>query len=388
MNTVLQKSWSPMKKHRPFVALVVLTLALAAPVLWVSLTADDAPSEVSPAVAKPALTVTVTNLRPATLPIRISAHGNIAAWQEASIGTEANGLRLADVRVNVGDVVRRGQVLATFDSDTVTADLAHSRAAVAEAEAALAEARDNAQRALTLTSTGAMSEQQILQYMTAEMTAQARLAAMQALETTQQLRLTQAAVLAPDDGVISSRSATLGAVLPAGEELFRLIRRGRLEWRAEVAAPDLARLRPGLVAHVTPVGGEAIQGTLRMVAPTVDTQTRTGLVYVDLPPGAPALAGMFATGEFEIGAVTRMTLPQSAVLLRDGFRYVMRVGADSRVLLTKVTVGTRVANRVEILDGLDKSARVVVSGGAFLGDGDLVRVVEEPAAPVPGGEAR
>jgi RND family efflux transporter MFP subunit len=310
----------------------------------------------------------------------MSANGTIVAWQEASIGTEANGLRLATVNVNVGDVVRRGQVLAAFDADTVNAELAQSRAAVAEAEAALAEATDSARRARGLQATGALSTQQINEYNTAELTARARLQAARAFERTQQLRLAQTQVLASDNGVISARSATLGAVLPAGQELFRLIRGGRLEWRAEVVASDLAKLKPGQLVHVTPAGGETIEGRLRMVAPTVDTQTRDGLAYVDLPTNARARAGMFARGELDVGTDRVMTLPQSAVLLRDGFQFVLRIGSDSRVSQTKVTVGRRVGDRIEITGGIDASARVVASGVAFLGDGDLVRVVGDPSA--------
>jgi RND family efflux transporter MFP subunit len=226
-----------------------------------------------------------------------------------------------------------------------------------------------------------MSAQQIRQYMTAARTATARLEAAQAGERVQQLRQAQTRVLASDAGVISARSATVGAVLPAGQELFRLIRRGRLEWRAEVAAADLARLRPGQAAHVTPAGGQTISGTLRMVAPTVETETRNGLAYVDLPPDATARAGMFARGELDIGKDLAMTLPQSAVLLRDGFTYVMRIGPGSRAMETKVTAGRRVGDRIEITGGIEASAQVVASGGAFLGDGDLVRVVDDlPAA--------
>jgi RND family efflux transporter MFP subunit len=328
----------------------------------------------------PALTVTVTSPRLDMLPITVSANGTIMAWQEASIGAEANGLRLVAVNVNVGDVVRRGQVLAVFESDTVAAELAQTHAAVAEAEAALDAARDDAERSDGLRMTGAMSEQQIRQYGTAERTARARLEATQAAERTQQLRLAQTQVLASDDGVISARTATVGAVLPPGQELFRLIRRGRLEWRAEIAASDLAKVKPGQVAHVTPVGGEAIRGTLRMVSPTVDTQTRNGLVYVDLPTGTPARAGMFARGELEIRTAPMMTLPQRAVLLRDGFSYVMRVGPDSRVTQSRVTVGRRVSDRIEIIGGIEAWTRVVASGAAFLDDGDLVRLVEDPSA--------
>jgi RND family efflux transporter MFP subunit len=348
------------------------------------------PNPAAAAPVKPALTVTVTQAQQATLPLRVSANGSIAAWQEASVGTEANGLRLAEVKVNVGDVVKRGQVLASFAPDTINADLAQSRAAIAETEAALAEAAANAQRARELQTTGALSAQQISQYLTAERTAQARLEAVKAAAKTQQLRLAQTQVLAPDDGVISARSATVGAVLPAGQELFRLIRGGRLEWRAEVAATELVRIKPGQVANVTAAGGAATKGTVRMVAPTVDPQTRNGLVYVDLPAAAGGMrAGMFARGEFEIGSGRALTLPQSAVMLRDGFSYVLRVGPDSKVSQVKVSVGRRAAERVEITDGIDASTRVVAAGGGFLGDGDTVRVVEAApaAASAPGAQA-
>jgi RND family efflux transporter MFP subunit len=377
-------------KTRTRLVLIATPLAVALAALLVTLgvrAADEKKPDDKVAPAKPALTVTVTQPQPATLAMKIAANGNIAAWQEASVGTEANGLRLAEVKVNVGDVVKRGQVLATFAPDTINADLAQIRAAVAEAEATLAEASANAQRARELQTTGALSAQQIAQYLTAERTAQARLEAQRAAAKTQQLRLAQTQVLAPDSGVISARGATVGAVLPAGQELFRLIRGGRLEWRAEVTAADLAQLKPGQTATVTPSGGAAVKGTVRMLAPTVDPQTRNGIVYVDLPASGPARAGMFARGEFEIGSGQALTLPQSAVMLRDGFSYVLRVGPDSKVTQTKVAIGRRAGDRLEITGGLDASAKVVAAGGGFLGDGDMVRVVEGAPSPASGKQA-
>ena len=328
------------------------------------------------AAAKSALTVNTTQPQSAILPLRISANGNVAAWQEASIGAEANGLRLVEVRVNVGDVVKRGQVLAAFASDTAQADVAQAHAAVAEAEATLAEAAVNAERARRLQPSGIMSAQQINQYLTAEQTARARLSVQQAAAVVRQLRLQQTRVLAPDHGVISARSATVGAVLPGGQELFRMIRQGRLEWRAEVSSAELVLLKPGMRVSVTAANGIPIKGTLRKIAPTVDVQTRNGLVYVDLPSPGNIKAGMFARGEFEIGSSQALTLPQSAVLQRDGFSYVLRVGADSRVSEAKVNVGRRVGERIEITRGLDAAARVVAAGGSFLADGDTVRVVD------------
>jgi len=336
-----------------------------------------------PAAAKPALTVVVTRPQRATLPLTVRANGNIAAWQEASIGTEANGLRLAEVRVNVGDVIKRGQILATFSPETMQVDLLQTRASLAEAEATLADAAANAERAQSLRATGALSEATINQYVTAERTARARLEAQRAAVQARQLKVTQTAVVAPDDGVISARSATVGAVLPAGQELFRMIRQGRLEWRAEVQAADLAQIEPGTRATVTPAGGTAIAGKVRMVAPTVDPQTRLGTVFVDLPAPGSARAGMFARGEFELGTSSALTLPASAVQLREGFSYVFEVGADSKVTQVKITVGRRVGDRIEVVGGLEPDARVVASGGGFLAENDTVRIVDAPPAAPP-----
>jgi HlyD family secretion protein len=339
--------------------------------------ANDKPADPAPAASAPraSLTVTVTTPQPTRWPLTIAANGNVAAWQEASIGAEAQGLRLTEVRVNVGDRVKRGQVLALLAADTLAADAAATRASLAEAEATQAEAAANAERARQLQASGAISAQQIQQYVTGEATAKARATALRARIQADQVRLAQTRILAPDDGVISSRSATLGAVLQPGQELFRLIRRERLEWRADVTASELARIKPGMAVTLTPAGGEPVKGTVRMVAPTVDAATRNGLVFVDLPQPGAAKAGMFARGEFAVGEQPALTLPQSAVLLRDGFSYVFRVGEGSKVQQVKVAVGQRSGDRVAVTAGLDAKASVVAQGAGFLADGDVVRVV-------------
>jgi HlyD family secretion protein len=366
-----------LKLQRGALAVATTVIAAAAALALTVNAADDKAKPAAPATAaKAALTVTTTTAQRANIANAVSANGNIAPWQEAIIGAESNGARLAEVRVNVGDVVKRGQVLATFVPDMLQADVAQSKAAVAEAEANLAEASLNAQRARDLQASGALSAQQINQLLTQERTAQARLDALRATARMQQLRLAQTQVLAPDNGVISSRSATVGAVVPAGMELVRLIRQGRLEWRAEVAASELAQLQPGQTVRVTAAGASTVAGKVRMVAPTVDAATRNGTVFVDLPAPGAIKAGMFARGEFEVGSSSALTLPQTAVLLRDGFSYVFRVGPDNKVTQTKVSVGRRVGDRIEIVQGVDPTARVVASGGGFLADGDTVKVVE------------
>lgn len=365
---------------RSYQVVLLATALVAAVTIAIVVTAGShsaAVNNTAVATAKPTLSVSLTRPQKAVLPLMLSASGNISAWQEASIGNEANGLKLQQVLVNVGDVVKRGQLLASFAADTVRAELAQSQAAVAEAEALLAEASADVKRTAELHASGALSTQQIQQYSTAEKASRARLQSAQASLHIQQLRLKHTQVLAPDDGIISARAATVGAVPPAGQELFRLIRGSRLEWRAQVSAADLAKLTPGQRVYVTPVGADTITGTLRMISPVVDIQNRNALVYVDLPLNSQTRAGSFARGSFELGTTEVLTLPQSAVLLRDGFSYVMQVDEDARVIPVKVRTGRRTADLVEIISGVTTAHQVVLTGGAFLGAGDLVQIVAD-----------
>lgn len=330
----------------------------------------------------PALTITTTPPQRQAWPRTLGAQGSISAWQEAVIGPEVGGMRIAEVRVNVGDVVSRGDILATLVPTTLVNDLATQDASLAEARAALAEAGANAARARKLQDTGAISSQQVNQYLTAEQTARARVSAAEARLRTDRLRLSQASLQAPDDGVISVRLATPGAVAQAGQELFRLIRGGRLEWRAEVPAADLGRISVGLPATVVLPDGSEVQGSTRVISPIVDPMTRNGVVYVDLPPTATkARAGMFARGRFDIGQAEALTLPAAAVTVRDGHALVYRLqreaGRDDRVVATRVGTGRRQGDRIEITEGLDANAAVAATGVGFLADGDVVSVVAD-----------
>ena len=343
-------------------------------------------------VARPALTVSAVQPQTMTLPQVMQAHGSVAAWQEALVGAELPGLKLTEVRVNVGDVVRRGDLLALLQSDTLRAELAQTQAAVAEAEAAAQEARAQAERARSLQQQGFFSPAQLSAALASEAVALARVQSARAALALQQLRLAQTEVRAPDAGVISARNATVGSV--AGTELFRLIRQGRLEWRAEVTAAELPRVRVGAPVRVQAASGLELQGRVRMLAPSADPQTRNALVYVDVtaPRGQAAalVPGMFASGLIELGRSSGLTVPQTAVVVRDGFSYVYALGAQDKVAQVKVAqvkvaqvkvqTGRQVGDRLEIVSGLAPDARLVASGGAFLNHGDTVRVLP-PAAP-------
>ncbi len=342
---------------------------------------SESAKETTQAPPKAALTVTTTTPQMLDWPQTLKASGNIAAWQEAVIGPEISNYRITEVNANVGDRVKKGQALARIASDTVESELAETRASVAEAQATLSEARANQERSRQLREKGFYSPQQGTQTDTAADTALARLNAAKARLQTAELKRSKAAVLAPDDGIISARLATVGTLTQPGQELFRLIRGGRLEWRAEVTAGEIARLKPGQIAVLESTNGEALEGTVRAVAPTVDPQTRNALVYVDLPAQSSGAvsAGMFYRGEFRLGQSPALTLPQSALLLREGFAYVFRVDRD-KVTQTKITTGRRNGERIEVI-GLDSQAQIVASGAGFLADGDTVSIVAAKPAP-------
>lgn len=318
----------------------------------------------------PSIAVTTATPRQAVWPITMEAPGPVAAWQEASIGTQIGSYQLLDVRVNVGDQVRRGQVLATLDPALLKADEAQLAATYDQAEA-------NRKRDLALQSSGAISDQDILGAVTTAKTAAANLAS-------KRLQLKYTVIVAPDDGVISSRTATLGAVEPAGQELFKLIRQNRLEWRGEVTATQLLQVRPGQPVSLTLPNGARASAVVREAAPSLDSTSRLGVVYADLASGGQARAGMYANASLVLGRSAALLVPAASVIVRDGRSCVLKLldsSATPRVALLQVTVGRRSDREVEVLSGVALTDRLVVQGAGFLNDGDIVRVAGSAITP-------
>jgi RND family efflux transporter MFP subunit len=245
------------------------------------------------------------------------ANGSILPWQEAIITAQVQGLRIAEVKVSIGDYVHQGDVLVTLDNFARPSDEASERSA-------------------------------------------------------------QGRIVAPDDGIISAANANVGSMLQSGAELFKLIRKGRLEWRAELTAEELMLIRKGMSAEISVGEGRVIKGTVRAISPSVNMQTRYGYVLVSIPDSSGIIAGAFAHGTFDIsgGKNTLSSLPQSAVLQRGSATFVLVVGADNRVHERMVKTGQRSGDRIEIKQGLKANESVVESGGAFLTEGDVVQVVK------------
>jgi RND family efflux transporter MFP subunit len=282
---------------------------------------------------------------------------------------------------DVGTQVSKGQPLVMLADETVKADLQKQLATVDRDKAALAEAKSNADRAREIKDSGALSAQKINEYVIAEQTARANLALSEAELENQKIRLRQTKVVAPDDGVISSRSANLGNVVSSGAELFRLVRQGRIEWRGEVNADQQTALHAGQLVRLTLSGGHTVNGKVRLISPTVDNNTRNALVYVDIPKDS-AKPGMYVQGQVDIGQQQGVAVPLSAVTYRDGFAYVFELApADaqglSKVIQRKVQTGRSHGEQIELLGSLNTQAQFVLSGGAFLNDGDIVKVVTQ-----------
>jgi RND family efflux transporter MFP subunit len=314
-------------------------------------------------------------------PMMLEVSGSVYPWQEAVVSSEISGLRIQSILVDVGSTVTKGQLLAQLSDETVMADLHKQQAVVERDRASLAQAKSNADRAREIQQSGALSAQKINEYLIAEQTAEANLSLSLAELDNQQIRLRQTKVLAADNGIISSRTATLGNVVSAGAELFRFIRQGRIEWRAELNSTLLSRIKTGQVVKVNKDGQATINGTVRMIGPTIDTNSRNGLIYIDLPKNS-VKPGDYLSGAIDMGAQSAIVLPQSAVILRDGIAYVFEVANKDnmhQVIQRKVEIGRTQDTMIELLSDLDKEANYIFTGGAFLNDGDVVTVVNNVA---------
>ncbi len=349
-------------------AIIVLVLVILRPKSQVKPDTGGSASHVSNtansanAVMKAALTVTAREPQRQNIPLILQANGNIVAWQEAIIGAEVNGLRLHSVLANVGDKVHKGQTLASFVSDL-------TRAEFLQAQAQYENATSEAARARAIQDSGSLSQSQLAQFQLQEKVAKAQL-------EISRIRLTNTEVKAPDDGIISARLATEGSVVGSGQELFRLLRQSRLEWRAEVTATEVAKIKVGQQVQVRTDSGVNLAGAVRSIAPSANAQTRNVLVYVDLPRHKDLKAGTFAQGSFALGQNAALTIPAQSIVMRDGNPYVFVIDASNKANQRKIETGRRVGERVEVLFGIQAKEWVAVQGAGFLNDADTVNLVK------------
>ena len=328
------------------------------------------------ATAEPssALTVALTPVRPYPLARSVTVSGPVSAYEEMQLGVELSGQRVTALNVDVGQQVKQGQVLLELDQRTLDSSLAQAEASTQETNAALALAQAQHARGAKLAADQLISVADLDQLKATVTQAQAQLTTARALRDAAQLQRDFARLRAPADGVISKRLVQPGQVVAAGTELLRLIREGRLEWRAELPEHQLAQVAVGNEV-VLAYAGQDITGRIRAVTPGIDEQTRTGTVYADLPSPGPLKPGTFVEGRILTGNGRALMVPSAAVVQRDGHSYVFVTRDKQTVQRRRVRTGQTTQGRIEIVDGLKAGEQVVSEGAGFLGDGDRVRVV-------------
>jgi RND family efflux transporter MFP subunit len=311
----------------------------------------------------------------------ITVSGPVSAVEEMQLGVELSGLRVTTLDVDVGEVVERGQVLLRLDHRMLDSDVAQASAALREAEAGAVLARSNLARGQNLAASRYISATQLDELRAARTQAEARVGTARAAHDAAALRRSFAELRAPANGIISKRLVQPGQVVAAGSELMRLIKDGRLEWRAELEAGQLGEVAPGDQVSLRTRTGAAVVGTVRAVTPGVDTQTRTGTVYADLPNPGDLQPGTYLEGRISTATSAVPMVPIAAVVLRDGFPVVFTVDAANIAHLVRIEPGGRDAGFVEVRSGLAPGAQVVAQGAGFLADGDKVRIVSPSPAP-------
>ena len=343
---------------------------------------DDAEPAGTAAKAAPAasLAVQVVPAREREVARAVIASGPVAAWEEMQLGVEVSGLRVTALHADVGQRVKRGDVLLQIDTRTLDSDLRQADAAAAEAAAGVQLAQTNLARGQALAKEKLISASAFDELRAHLVQAQARAATTAAQRDGVRLRRDFATLRAPDDGIVSARMVQPGQVVMAGAELLRLIRDGRLEWRPDLPEAELARIAVGQRVELRDGTGAAVAGTVRAVSPGVDTKTRTGTVYVDLPAPGALKAGAFVEGRIVTSASKALMVPAAAVVVRDGYPYVFTVDDKNVAHRVRVRTGVSDSGEIEVLEGLTAGQKVVATGAGFLGDGDIVRVVADDAA--------
>ena len=331
--------------------------------------------------AAQARAVSVVRLEPRAITGALSASGTLRPREEAAVAAEVAGFRVLRVNADVGDTVRAGQVLVQLDPALLEAQIAQAQAQAAQAE-------DQAKRVADLDGQGVLAQEQIAQR---RFQAQAARANLRDLQT----RLAKLSVVAPVSGVILERTVRPGDLSSGGgSPWFRIARDGQMELGADMSEDDLARIRVGQAATVTLPGGGQAQGTVRIVSPQIDAQTKLGQVRVLLPARSDIRAGGFARAVFADASASTLALPETAIRYDANGAAVMVVGADNRVKHVAVQTGQRGSGLVQIVKGPASGSRVVQNAASFLLDGDLVKPVEagaaaaQPAATQPAARAK
>jgi HlyD family secretion protein len=336
--------------------------------------------------ADQALSVRVVRVESRSLIGALAASGDLVAREEAAVLPEVTGFRVARVLADEGQYVRQGQTLAQLDGDLINAQLAQQNALAAQAKVQAEQAEAEAARVAGLDKQGVLSQEQVEQRRFQARAARANAEAQAAAARDVKTRASKLAVAAPVSGLVLQRAVRPGDIstVGAGDPWFRIAERGEIELAAQLSSTDLPKVRPGQAAQVEVPGGITVNGTVRLVSPQIDPQTKLGEVRVRLPVRADIRAGGFGRALFSGAGAATLVVPETAIRYDANGASVVVIGADDRVRRTIVQTGQRAGGMVQLVKGPPAGTRIVAAAGAFLLDGDKVRPMDGKApAPRP-----
>lgn len=352
--------------------------------------AEELPAASAPAAPANAQSMRVTRVELRDLADEVIANGRLVVREEASVGSELSGYRVAAVLVDEGDWVRQGQPMARLDDALLQAQIAQAEAGLATQSANVAFKSAQLERAEALQQEGAFSKELLEQRRMETASAKASLMASKAAVNEMKVRESRMVLRAPVSGVVLQRAIRPGDIsgMAAATPYFRIARDGLIELDAELPDSKLAIVKEGSEASVTLPTGETLRGKVRFVSPRVDQNTSLGRARVQLPFDKALRAGSFAEARFSIKSAGVLSVPASAIRYEAGGPSVMMVDEANRLRQVPVKLGARAGDYVQLVQGPAAGSRVLAVGASFTLDGDVIRPVEDasgsPAAVVRG----
>jgi HlyD family secretion protein len=300
------------------------------------------------------------------------ASGVLVSREEAAVGSELAGFRVARVLVEEGAVVAAGQPLVQLDNTLIQAQIEQQTALVAQQAVAARQSQLQADRVVGLQGQGVVSEEQLQQRQFQAESSRAALAAQTAILNDFKTRQARMTIRAPVSGRVLERTVRPGDI-SGGGTYFRIARDNLVELDAEVPERSLSTVQIGDGAEVTLPSGKVVQGKVRLISPRIDAQSRLGRIRVLLPVSNDLRPGGYAQAAFNSATRKATVVPEAAIRFDAEGASVMVVGEGNRVQQVKIKAGQRSEGYVELLEGPPVGATVVKGAGSFVMSGDVVK---------------
>jgi HlyD family secretion protein len=321
----------------------------------------------------PPLSVTVVTVGSHAVSGGLTASGRLLPREEVAVAADLNGYRIADVTVEEGAHVQRGQVLAVLDPSLLRSQVAQVQAVLVQQQTNAQQAREQAARVTGLDGEGVLSDEAIRNRRLGAQAAQASAAATAAQLNDLLVKRDHLTIRAPSDGVVLERAARPGDTSSTGTTLFRIARGGQIELFSELPEAEAARLAIGDPADVLLASGARLTGNVRLIGQRVDARTGLVTVRIALPGNGGLRAGGFGKATFS-RAANVLSVPEAAVQYDADGASVKVVDGNSRIRIVPVRTGRHSGGVVELVEGPPAGTRVAVKGAAFTLDGDVVRI--------------